>query len=196
MLTRLFSMGRYGPFAIISSLLLSACVDHSAPPATDIAATTSHSDSAVIEGDSAVGSPGKRRSPITIGYQVLDVAAVGEPLTITLYFDSKTVDGDFEIHYRSSAPQQLALAPSQPETMQFGPDADGNYAPQTVVLLPQENGRFYLQVSAGLQTQSGLVMRPYSIPVQVGPSSANNTKQKTNNPGDAEQGISIPARMN
>lgn len=181
--------------AAISTLLLTACVDHSAPSVSDTAATTQSTEPALSQDISTSGRTDKRRTPITIQYQMSDAAVVGEEVAVTLQFGSKSEEGVLEIHYRSSSPQSLAIDPAQPKTVLIEANTAGHYVPQTVILLPYENGRFYLQISAGLQTQKGLLMRPYSIPVQVGPSTIKKASHKAGAQDDTEQGISIPARM-
>ena len=196
MSTQLGYLGRLGLTLLIATLALSGCLDKSDTHASNEAATNDETTSTASFEDANTSRQEKRRSAITIDYTLPEThASIGEALPITVRFGSTTEKGQFEIQYRSDSPQGLILDPSLDDTIYLAANSDGNYPPQTVIVWPQENGRFYLQISAGLRTQTDLMMRPYSVPIQVGPRAQQQPAQKSGTQQATEQGISIPARM-
>ena len=177
-----------GCFFTAGVLMVSACTDShtsgGAAKPTIVARTAERQRSAPTRA---------RRSGITIHYRFMqEPARVGEPLFVYIRFGSTTEKAPMEVYYRIDSDGGMVLGSGQPEQLQLKADEEGAYPEQRVVVLPQQEGRFYLQVSVGLQLSTGLQMRPLSIPIQVGVRDIESVAPVSRL---GEQGISLPARM-
>lgn len=138
-------------------------------------------------------SPGKPSAPISIDYDVIGVPIVGHPVNIDLVVSSTQGDAPVKLRWHvldtgslsfpESQLREVALRPNlrQPETRQ-------------VTVVPQREGRLYLNVTAEIETADGAMLKTMAIPIQVGsapgePEPAGDVKQDA----DGETVISLPA---
>jgi len=173
-----------GCFFAASILVVTSCTDSD---------TTDGAIAHQIAGQHRSAATRARRSGITIDYSFArDRARVGEPLTIVIRYGSTSEKAPMEVYYRIDPAHGITLGSGQPEKVLLKANEQGVYPEQRVVVQAQQEGRFYLQVSVGLQASKGLQMRPLSIPIQVGAREEGSVIPMT---VQAEQGISLPARM-
>ncbi len=178
-----------GCFFAASVLVVSACTDSDTAGGAAEQATAQK----IADRHTSVATRA-RRSGITVNYRFLqEFARVGEPLTIFIRFGSTTEKAPMEIYYRVDPISGVILGSDQPEKVLLKANERGVYPEQRVVVQPQQEGRFYLQVSVGLQASTGLQMRPLSIPIQVGARETQGIVVPMST--QVEQGVSLPARM-
>ena len=115
--------------------------------------------------DGTVSKPG---SPYAISYRIVGTPVVGSPLTIDLRVDSKRGPQPVSLEYRIIDATSLMLADSQPRNVRMEPAANEDSFRQQVTVIPQREGRFYLNVSASMETDSGTISTVTAIPIQVG----------------------------
>ena len=115
--------------------------------------------------DGTVSKPG---SPYAISYRIVGTPVVGSPLTIDLRVDSKHGPQPVSLEYRIIDATSLMLAESQPRNVRMEPAANEDSFRQQVTVIPQREGRFYLNVSASMETDSGTISTVTAIPIQVG----------------------------
>lgn len=113
----------------------------------------------------AVVTPG---SPYRVTYQIIGTPIVGSPVTVDLQIESATGSRPVGIDYRIRDASSMMLAESQPARVQMEPAANETVFKQQVTVIPQREGRFYLNVSASFETGDGTVSTVTAIPVQVG----------------------------
>ena len=70
--------------------------------------------------------------------------------------------------YRINDATSMMLAESQPASVRMEPAANETDFRQQVTIIPQREGRFYLNVSASIETESGTISTVTAIPIQVG----------------------------
>ena len=99
------------------------------------------------------------------------------------------------LRYRINDSTAMELAESQPSELSIAPVADDAPTVQQVRLVPLREGRLFLNVSASIEVEGGLVSSAVAIPVQVGAAprqSQNNGTLGTDENGEAIH--SLPAR--
>lgn len=160
--------------------------------------TPAVNENAPTAAEVAKASPqGKPTAPIDIRYNVIGAAFVGEPVNVEIDVSSTVRDRAIALEYRINDPRDLSLASAQPERVSLSAIGDAPSATRQVTVVPQREGRLYLNVSAEIETAEGSLIKAISIPVQVG---AARGERKTNGePGedpDGEAVISMPAEEN
>jgi len=113
----------------------------------------------------AVVTPG---SPFRVTYTIIGTPVVGSPVTVDLQIESVAESQPVTIDYRIRDSSSMMLAPSQPARVRMEPAANERVFQQQVTVIPQREGRFYLNVSASFETKEGTLSTVTAIPLQVG----------------------------
>ena len=171
------------PLALVS---LAACQDASVPAANsgDIAY-----DAALMAAREAAEA-GKPRAPISIEYEVVGNAVIGQPVLINVVV--KSAQGPVDLSYAITDGSALMFQPGQVERVQIPDPSSGSR--QQMAVVPQREGRVYVNVSAEVQTPGGSMIRSMAIPIRVGkaPEQATVPGEVMEAP-DGETVISMPA---
>ena len=115
--------------------------------------------------DATVTKPG---APYAISYRIIGTPIVGSPVTVDLRVTSALGSRPVTIRYRINDASAMMLAESQPESVYLEPAANETQFVQQVTIIPQRNGRLYLNVSASFETKDGTMSTASAIPIQVG----------------------------
>jgi hypothetical protein len=113
----------------------------------------------------AMVTPG---SPFRVTYTIIGTPVVGSPVTVDLQIESVTQSQPVNLEYRIRDASSMMLADSQPARVRMEPAANENVFKQQVTVIPQREGRFYLNVSASFETKEGTRSTVIAIPLQVG----------------------------
>ena len=157
-------------FLIALAVLLagiSACQDDrasTASPATAQSATDNTSVAAQPVATSSTTSPGKPTAPIDISYEVIGNAIVGSPVSINIVVTSDR--GPVTVQY--SIVDRSALMFQTGQVQRRDVLEPSSRKVQQLAVIPQREGRAYVNVSAEIPTADGLNIRSISIPIQVG----------------------------
>lgn len=138
-------------------------------------------------------SPGKPTAPITIDYEVLGNPVVGQPVAVNVRVSSTR--GPVTVQYSINDASAVMFQEEQVEQIEI---ADPTIAtPQQLTVIPQREGRVYVNVSAEVHTDSGTMIRSMAIPIKVGdaPPTPTVNGELKEGPG-GETVISMPAREN
>ena len=150
---------------------ISACgsdkVEEEAVAEVDIAITAPEVSFKSDGGDlgGATVTPG---SPFRISYRIIGTPVVGSPVTLDLQIGSSRGSQPVNLVYRINDATSMMLADSQPASVRMEPAANETDFRQQVTIIPQREGRFYLNVSASIETESGTISTVTAIPIQVG----------------------------
>ena len=117
------------------------------------------------EYDGTVAKPG---SPFSISYKIIGAPIVGSPLTINLRVASALGARNVTLSYRITDASAMVLAESQPASVLMEQAANEESFTQQVTIIPQRDGRSYLNVSASFETENGTMSTVMAIPIQVG----------------------------
>ena len=178
--------------AVTTSVLFAGCEPAEGPEAVDVPAADASGKAE--SGTEIARSTGKPTAPITLEYDVIGSAIVGQPVGISLRVGSDEPGLPVTLHYRILDSAALVFAESQPQRVAMTIEPDENPRLTQITVVPQREGRLYVNVSAEVETENGTLLRAMAIPVQVGaaPSSpaVNGELKQT---ADGETVVSMPA---
>ncbi len=181
---------------VFCGFALAACQgggDDLAGGETSGTAKTVHSKPA-MPADKPKTSPGKPSAPIHIDYEIMGKPVVGIPLSINVKVSSG-LDQPIRVNYRIVDTTSLMFSDAQSETVSLVPVGDEAYSSEQVTVIPQREGRLFLNVSAEIETDVGMMAKVMAIPIQVGslrPTPQVNGELTTGEDGEAL--ISMPAK--
>jgi hypothetical protein len=178
--------------------LLSACQNSDTANDTSGAAqnplATTSKPNASMPDEAATRSPGKPTAPVSIRYDVVGNAVVGQPVAINLQVSTTVPDQAVTLHYRTNDSSAMLFPESQALRIEMNAAPDDSPRMQQVSVVPQREGRLFLNVSAEVQTENGMMFRSVAIPIQVGAGSrAPAVNGEIRETADGEQVISMPA---
>ena len=161
--------------SVCATLALSACgngdVDTSAAASADSAPTTTPTAASTASAkplfayDGTVSKPG---APFAMSYRIIGTPIVGSPVTIDLRVESMLGAQPVTVDYRINDAAAMSLHEAQPARVQVEPVANENFIAQRVTVIPQREGRLYLNVSASFETAEGSTSSIMAVPIQVG----------------------------
>lgn len=183
--TKIISLG------IITAVSIVACGDESASPAQ-----TTSGKATAARAEKTPTSPGKPSAPITIDYEVLGKAIVGLPVSINVRVRGTRDDlGPVAVSYSINDRSSLRFQEGQVERLDVVDLRDARMEQLSVI--PQREGRLYVNVSVEVETPGGSMIKSMAIPIQVGsaPEPTRNDGELKEGP-DGERVQSMPAREN
>jgi hypothetical protein len=136
-------------------------------------ATTAR-DSVATKLESAAGHDGtvaNTGSPYNISYRIVGTPIVGSPVTIALRVESAVGRRPLTLQYRINDASAMIFAEAQLASVSLEPVADEDFVMQQVTVVPQREGRSYLNVSASSDTGEGTLSTVAAIPIQISSSS-------------------------
>jgi hypothetical protein len=149
--------------ASLMLVAVTACQDNSG--STESApAITEVMEAAPVVATTSNTSPGKPTAPIDISYEVIGNAIVGSPVMINIVITSD--HGPVNVEYSIVDNSALMFQSGQIERRKVSDPSSGSV--QQLSVIPQREGRVYVNVSAEIPTVDGLNIRSMSIPIQVG----------------------------
>ena len=96
-------------------------------------------------------------APINIDYEIMGKPVVGIPLSINVKISSG-LDQPIRVNYRINDTTSLIFSDAQSETVSLVPVGDDAYSSEQVTVIPQREGRLFLNVSAEIETDIGNVV--------------------------------------
>jgi hypothetical protein len=149
-------------------IFLSACSNSSDPAATQQASVpASASDKPAAAIPTGI-SPGKPSAPISFRYAVQGTPVVGQPVAIDVFVSSSVSDAPIELFYRVNDASSMSFPESQAKRAELAIVPGDKPRAQQITVVPQREGRLYLNVSAEIETATGTMIKTTSIPIQVG----------------------------
>lgn len=188
--------------ALFSGVMISACQDNgngatseASQDAQSPVATSSKPSNSLDEANAR--SPGKPTAPVSIRYDVVGNAVVGQPVAINLQVSSSQPGQAVTLHYRTNDSSAMVFPESQALRIDMNAAPDDSPRMQQVSVIPQREGRLFLNVSAEVQTVNGTMFRSVAIPIQVGAGSRQpEVNGEIRETAEGEQVISMPASEN
>ena len=162
---------------------------------TPVAATTSKP--AIVAPAASSASPGKPSAPISMKYEILGNPVVGQPVAINVEVRSTSGNHPVTVQYSINDSSALVFQAGQVERLQVTANAEKTAPLQQLAVIPQREGRLYVNVSAEIQTADGSMIKSMAIPIQVGnaPAKPEINGELVEGP-DGETVISMPAKEN
>ena len=154
---------------LVASIFVSAC---GADDSTDPAVAIENGDSAeqVVQkaGTETSGLPAKAGSPFAITYELIGTPIIGSPVALNLTIASAFGPTPVEISYRVTDSTALMLHEAQPQSLRAEMTMNEKVIEDRVTVIPQREGRVYLNVAAGVTTAEGRISTTMAIPIHVG----------------------------
>ncbi len=129
------------------------------------AASQSVAKSSERKFDGTVAKPG---APYSLSYRIVGTPIVGSPLVVDLQVKSAVGSQPVNLDFRINDASSMLFAESQPQSIRMEMADNEKSVDQQVTVIPQREGRFYLNVSASYDTESGTHSAVMAVPVQVG----------------------------
>lgn len=186
--------------ALLTATAVTACENQDGDVAVDeaIPETRTAPENPVAEKSAdEPASPGKPTAPISIDYTVTGTPIVGQPLNIDLQVTSTLSDRPITLNYDVVDATALLFPEAQVKRVSLGMVDELRPAGEQVTVVPQRDGRLYLNVTAEIETESGTLLKSMAIPIQVGsapPELDENGELMEDADGDAI--LSMPADDN
>jgi hypothetical protein len=127
--------------------------------------TTRADDAPGSSYDGTVAKPG---APFSVSYKIIGTPIVGSPVTIDLLVTSALGPEPVTVSYRINDASAMMFHEAQPLAVDVAPAANENFIKQQVTVIPQREGRLYLNVAASVETENGSMSSVMAIPIQVG----------------------------
>lgn len=188
--------------AIVLSLSLGACNegsdDSGSVESTPVVVNTnSKPKPAAAATEIRPTSPGKPSAPISMRYEILGNPIVGQPVAINVEVRSTSGNHAVTVQYSINDSSALVFQAGQVERLQVTANAEKTGSMQQLAVIPQREGRLYVNVSAEIQTADGAMIKSMAIPIQVGsaPAKPEINGELVEGP-DGETVISMPAKEN
>jgi len=142
----------------------------------------------VAGNDSA--SPGKPTAPISMSYEIVGNPIVGQPVLINV--EVRSAAGPVNVRYSITDASALMFQVGQVERLEIADPSAGSV--QQLSVIPQREGRLYVNVAAEVQTPNGAMIRSMAIPIKTGSAPEKPTINGELKEGpDGEIVISMPA---
>jgi len=156
--------------SLFTVFALTGCGQDAAAPAgeVDVAVldkTAVEKEKPMAQWDGVVAKPG---APFRVNYRVIGTPVVGAPLSIDLRVTSALEPGSVALSYRIADASAMTLHEAQPAELVADFAANEDFVDQRVTIVPQREGRLFLNVSAAIDTETGRASTTMAIPIQVG----------------------------
>jgi len=112
-------------------------------------------------------STGTSSAPITFRYEVLGNPIVGQPVSVNVTVSSAVTDTPISLDYRVTDASSMQFAESQALRTEIVFAAGDEPSSHQITVIPQREGRLYLNVSAEIRGDKDTLMKTMSIPIQV-----------------------------
>lgn len=155
----------------IAIFALTACGSEKAeePAIVKVDDTNSEADVSFKSNDGDLaGTTVTPGAPYRVSYAIVGTPVVGNPVTVDLQITSSSGKRAISLDYRINDASSMTLAESQPARVRMEPAANEADFNQRVTIIPQREGRFYLNVSVSFETENGTMSTVTAIPIQVG----------------------------
>ena len=166
------TMKRIHALPLVSVFLLAACGNDAAEPvAAQVDEPTTLEMPDKVAGTSADGFDGtvtKIGSPFSISYRIIGTPVVGNPTAIELRVTSALESNIVQLSYTIPDDTSMMLHEAQPAAIDAEFADNEKWVDQRVTVVPQREGRIYLNVAAAADGVDGRTMTMMAVPIQVG----------------------------
>jgi len=155
----------------VAALSCVACGNSDVDESTSGANTALAKDTAEVSAKREPGFDGtiaKRGAPFSVSYKVIGTPIVGSPVTVDLRVTSTLGSHPVRVSYRINDASAMRFHEAQPSEVEMTPNASKDFIEQQVTVIPQREGRLYLNVGASVETGNGSKSSMMAIPIQVG----------------------------
>jgi len=154
--------------AAIAAALSGACSDDGAGTSTAAAQDPAAQQPAVLKPEDKYDVVATPAGPANIDYRIIGTPIVGQPVTIDLQVESNVGDEPITLSYQPSDATAMSFPESQLRSVALAFVDEERVSAQQVTVIPNREGRLFLNVTAAVQTDNGSFATVTAIPIQVG----------------------------
>jgi hypothetical protein len=143
-------------------LALAACGDST--DAGDSSAAVKESPA----GGATAQTPSSPGNLFRVDYEIIGTPVVGSPVSIDLAITSLFGDEPVDLAFRIPDATALIMDAAQPRDLRRTPSSDNRTIRERVTVIPQREGRLFINVSASRTDEAGSLTSAISIPLHVG----------------------------
>ena len=165
-------MKKIHALSLVSVFLLAGCGNDAAEPVaaqvdepTALEMPVKDVGSTATEFDGTVTKVG---SPYSISYRIIGTPVVGSPTAIELRVTSALESNTVQLSYTFPDDTSMMLHEAQPAAIDAEFADNEKWVDQRVTVVPQREGRIYLNVAAAVDSADGRTMTMMAVPIQVG----------------------------
>lgn len=103
-----------------------------------------------------------------VDYEIIGTPVVGSPVSIDLAITSLFGDEPVDLAFRIPDATALIMDAAQPRDLRRTPSSDDRTIRERVTVIPQREGRLFINVSASRTDAAGSLTSAISIPLHVG----------------------------
>jgi hypothetical protein len=143
------------------------------------------------EAQTSAAKPG---APVDFDYAIIGTPVVGQPVSINLRVSSRLRDRPVTLNYRIDDARNLKFPEAQAQRVALPAFRDTERVTEQITVVPQQEGRLYLNVYAEVETGGATLMKSMAIPIQVGRAPRQpETNGEPRKDADGETVMSLPA---
>jgi len=154
--------------AALAAALSGACSDGDAGKTSAAAQDTAAQQPAVLKPEDKYDVVATPAGPANINYRIIGTPIVGQPVTIDLQVESNVGDEAITLSYQASDATAISFPESQLRSIALAFVDEERVSAQQVTVIPNREGRLFLNVTAAVQTENGSFATVTAIPIQVG----------------------------
>ena len=148
---------------LIAALVTTACTDST--DRTEQSAGETAKPTANATSTQTPSSPGNL---FRVDYQVIGTPVVGSPVSIDLEITSAFGDEPVDLAFRIPDVTALEMEAAQPRDLRRTPSSGDHRIRERVTVIPQREGRLFINISASRAQDDGTLTSSISIPIHVG----------------------------
>jgi hypothetical protein len=118
--------------------------------------------------DGVARTPARPGTMFKVDYQIIGTPIVGSPVSVDLEISSAFGEEPIEVAYQIPDSTSLEMTEAQPRRLTAVPLDGESRVRERVTVIPQREGRLYINVSASRDGDDGSTATMISIPIHVG----------------------------
>ena len=154
--------------SLFTVFALAGCGQETAEPAGDVAVLDKESVESSKPMPKWDGVAVKPHAPFGVSYRIIGTPVVGAPLSVDLRVLSPHGGQAVSLSYRIPDATAMTLHEAQPADLVAEFADNQKFVDQRITIVPQREGRLFLNVSAAMDTETGRASTTMAIPIQVG----------------------------
>ena len=154
--------------SLLVAMLLGLAACGGEPSSTTEPATGAAAQKEPVADDNVARTPARPGTMFTVDYRIVGTPVVGSPVSIDLDIDSALGDEPVEIAYQIPDATALTMDEAQPRKLTRTPLAGERRISERITVIPQREGRLFVNVRASRSDDDGSASTMISIPIHVG----------------------------
>ena len=174
------------PALILLASLAAGCADKAEDSAEAPVAATP------LPSEAPAQTPGSAGNLYRFDYEIIGTPVVGSPVSIDLAITSASGDETVDLAFRIPDATALVMDAAQPSDLRRAPSSDDLVIRERVTVIPQREGRLFINVSASRSGETGSRTSTIAIPIHVGNIDTSISQQGESRTSDDGESTGAP----